>query len=243
VLEAPPVGLRILSVEDERSTVDGLLDTLNLDGHDIQLAEDVAAAQERLSTQEYDLLIADQRLGPPPFFEAGVDLVCALKEGAFGELNRNVPFVFVTGSEEWVERGAVEGLGGYRGILLKGGALTPKVRETCWAILNARKQAAGNARYGGDMVREKPAHELDRVLVRIISFDDKFVEALIPSWDLNRTVLFPVGLVPDELVGAIGGLAGRRVFGWMDLSAVEPRDVILHDLHVAPAPDEDDGLA
>src|SRR6185437_11333518 len=112
--------LSILSLEDEPDAVDGSLEYLEMQGHSVERAEQLEPAREYLRTQSCDLIFLDERLkeNDRELRNAGSGLIVELKAGNLGSLNIEVPFVFVTGNEIWVDR-KVLGLPGYKGIEVK----------------------------------------------------------------------------------------------------------------------------
>jgi CheY-like chemotaxis protein len=230
-------ALRILSVEDEPDTLAGPLDSLDLAGHQIERAEDLITARQFLTDEPFDLLLVDQRLGGSgELLEAGSRLVTWLKEGELGELNRKIEFLFVTGSDQWVDEDEMRALQGYEGLLIKVSPITQRLLATSEAI--ARRKTASAA---DDVVRADPAQNqlLDRVLLRIVGQTGDDIVAVVPSWDLHEVVRFPVGLLPRELHDG-SELEGRRLFGWMNLRARDAAEIEFRDLEIAPEPSEDD---
>jgi CheY-like chemotaxis protein len=152
----PALGLRILSVEDEPGTLEGPLSSLELDGHTVERAEDVETAEERLRSKQFDVVLVDQRLPHAGRidYDGGSKLVARLKTGELGGINRETPFLFVTGSRAWIPDAAgVLNLTGYLGVIEKGSDLTPRLRATLPPV--ARHDAGRRAEVIGRLVAEE----------------------------------------------------------------------------------------
>jgi CheY-like chemotaxis protein len=72
----PAAALRILLVEDHGDTAKIMRRLLRMEGHEVEVAGDVATAVVLASERRFDLLLSD--LGLPD--GSGVDLICALRQ-------------------------------------------------------------------------------------------------------------------------------------------------------------------
>jgi CheY-like chemotaxis protein len=229
--------LRILSVEDEPETIAGNLDQLELDGHFVARVETIDEAEESLAGHEFNFLILDQRA---PWhgrfdFNGGSTLVRRLKEGAYGERNRDVAFVFVVGSVDWVNEAEVSALEGFRRIERKGGPLTPILREHIEGVRSqlGRRQVAGEI------------SDLRRVLIRVVGVGpgtpEPVVQTIIPSWSPDEVVSLPLSLFAVE-DGSEDKLVEKRFFGWINLGAPDAAFLAPRDFEEAEPLDEESGL-
>lgn len=196
-------SLRVLSMEDQFETIEGPLDSLSFDGYTVEWSSDVNDAEERLRSASFNFLILDQRVEKPGGgidFSAGSSLAIKLKSGELGNTNVHIPFVFVTGSDDWVEEGEMAKLPGYRGILVKASDVTTKLRAYCAQAVR----------------RIEPSAYRDRVLVRVERVSRTGIEVVIPSWSLSQEVYVPVDELPEGV--EVERLTGARLFARMDLS-------------------------
>src|SRR6185436_13977088 len=60
--DAPPVCARILIVEDEVTLAQLLVETLDADGHRVDIASNGLEALERIGATRYDLIISDLKM-------------------------------------------------------------------------------------------------------------------------------------------------------------------------------------
>lgn len=122
--------MRVLWVDDEPDTVEGVRATLEFEGHEVVLVEHLDGATERLRGERFDVVIVDEILGntlDPS--DLGSSLIEKLKAGHMGTLNAEIPFMFVTGNSSWVDLAAVEPLDGFLGVAHKAGELTGTIAE------------------------------------------------------------------------------------------------------------------
>ena len=227
-------GVSILSLEDEPKTVKGPLEYLELRGHAVKRAELPEQAREYLRTMSFDLLLLDQRLkvGGRELESGGTDLITELKDGVFGPLNKDIHFVFVTGSETWVEKDKVEDVPGYLGIEVKGGDLTRQLRDRV-------REVEGYMVDGTDL-------ELCRaplVILAVGDGPDPDVRSIVPAWDNEREVRFSLSQLPLEAQREPERLAERWFFARVNLGESDPSKLVFHDFEAAEPLDEDDGLA
>jgi CheY-like chemotaxis protein len=101
---APSAVRRILWAEDEPDDIEGTPEYLCFIGHEVVNTVDFESTVEKLSSELFDLLVIDQRMPREgrKMDDAGARLVTSLAENAFGVLNADIPFVFVTASADWV---------------------------------------------------------------------------------------------------------------------------------------------
>jgi hypothetical protein len=104
LLEPAALSLKVLWAEDIFEDLSGDVDLLEYRGHSVLKAFSCEEAEDYLRTCIIDVLVVDQQLPWQDQWddEAGSRLVGRLKDGDLGELNRDVPFLFITGSREWV---------------------------------------------------------------------------------------------------------------------------------------------
>src|SRR5215467_13942709 len=88
---APGLPARILVVDDDPLVIRLIMDTLNVDGYDVDSAENGPAALEKLRQGRFDLILSDLHM---PQLD-GVGLYRALTEGQEHPATR---IVFLTGS-------------------------------------------------------------------------------------------------------------------------------------------------
>jgi hypothetical protein len=230
VVLAPDMNptMNVLSVEDEIETIRGPLDTLVFDGCAVQWSDDTSTAELLLRTTSFDFLILDQRVTRSDGqvdHEAGSSLAIKLKTGVLGEKNMDIPFVFVTGSHEWVDEREMIKLSGYRGVLLKASDVTTKLRSYCAEVLQLTD----------------PNAYTDRVLVRVDRVDIDAIDVIVPSWSLREEFRVATDALPTEWEAC--DLTGARLFARMNLSAEDPSEVELARWEIAPQPEASDGLA
>ncbi|MGH2907370.1 MAG: response regulator transcription factor [Solirubrobacterales bacterium] len=92
---------RILVVEDDAAIKEQLAEGLQLDGHKVFTAEDVASAKRRLRRNELDLVLLDINLPD----ESGYELLRELRAGSIGDgSKRRVPVVMLSGRSAEVDR-------------------------------------------------------------------------------------------------------------------------------------------
>ena len=86
---------RILIVEDEEAMRLGLVDNLKFDGHEVDIAEDGESGLDRISSNEYDLVLLDVMLPKMSGFD-----VCKTvrKEG------NNTPIILLTARGEEIDK-------------------------------------------------------------------------------------------------------------------------------------------
>lgn len=86
-----------------------------------------------------------------------------------------------------------------------------------------------------------------RVLVRIADVSTEggrdVVDAVIPSWDPNDAIRFPVDLLPGWAHNGTEDLRGVRFFAEVNIGAPTRDDVYLRSFEAAAEPDAEDGLA
>jgi response regulator RpfG family c-di-GMP phosphodiesterase len=221
-------SMNVLSVEDQIDTIRGPLDTLAFDGCAVKWSDNVGEAENLLQRDSFDFLILDQRVTRPNGVidhEAGSSLAIKLKAGELGPKNVDVPFVFVTGSHEWVEESEMVKLPGYRGVLVKASDVTTKLRTYCAEVLQLTD----------------PSAFTDRVLVRVVRVDSDGIHVIVPSWSLEAEIRVAAEDLPPDVVPA--QLEGARLFARMDLSVENANQVRLDRWEQAEPLEEDDGLA
>lgn len=219
----------ILSVEDEVSTTSGALDTLKLKGHQVINAEDVARAAVVLSTEGLGLVVFDQVLHDDR--EGGVRLLRRLKRGELGPRNLGVPFTFITGSSDWVDERAVEGLSGYMGIAVKGSG--EESRHLVRVVEQLKPADTEQPRIG--------PREMRRIPLLVEHVADEQVTAHVPAWDVRSSFEFPVRWLPADLRADLDGLSGRWMFVRMNLYERDPSRLVVMDFEPAEPLEDDDG--
>jgi CheY-like chemotaxis protein len=90
-IPTPGAPARILVVDDDPLVIRLIIDTLNVEGYDVDSAENGAAALEKIRRDRFDLIISDLHM---PKLD-GVGLYRALTEGQGHPVPR---IVFMTGS-------------------------------------------------------------------------------------------------------------------------------------------------
>jgi CheY-like chemotaxis protein len=206
-----PAEFRILAVEDQFETIKGPLDSLAFDGYDVHWSPRVDEAESLLRETKFSLLIIDQRVATSAGtidYKAGSKLASRLKHGELGDINVEIPFVFVTGSDDWVEEGEMMKLPGYRGILVKASDVTTKLRAFCTQALR----------------KVDPAAYRDRVLVRVEKADAQGLVVVVPSWSPRVRIAVPRQSLPSWV--DLRQLEGQRLFARMDLSVDDPEQVV-----------------
>ena len=96
---APP---KILAIDDDRHTVDGLLSELRIYyGIVIEVAETIAQAEARLKETSFDFLIVDLRFAYNGHVveDAGLQLMLRLRVGKYGETNKSTPYLLLTAQD------------------------------------------------------------------------------------------------------------------------------------------------
>lgn len=125
LVQAPPRRLKILWADDDDPRfLQFEYRHLRRQGHTLVCTADFESTAEKLSSEKFDLLILDQQMrwnGKREIY-AGTSLAGMLCEGELGELNRNIPFLFWTASEAWVNDSGfdVRGCSSCLGIQEKG---------------------------------------------------------------------------------------------------------------------------
>jgi CheY-like chemotaxis protein len=97
--------LKVLWADDDPDDLAGERRHLRRRGHSVETSEDFESTAACLIKHEFDVLILDQRM---PWqgrtaINAGSSLLLQLRDGGLGDLNRNIPFLFVTASPDWVD--------------------------------------------------------------------------------------------------------------------------------------------
>ncbi len=90
-IPAPGVPARILVVDDDPLVIRLIIDTLNVEGYDVDSAENGVAALEKIRHAHFDLILSDLHM---PQLD-GVGLYRALTEGQGHPVPR---IIFMTGS-------------------------------------------------------------------------------------------------------------------------------------------------
>jgi CheY-like chemotaxis protein len=92
--------------------------------------------------------------------------------------------------------------------------------------------------------KTQPSRVLYRTLVSIDRVTEeegqRVADAVIPGWDPNRAVRFPVSLMRELGKHAE---AGKAFFAMVNLGANRSDDLVLTEFSIAPEPDPRDGLA
>jgi DNA-binding response OmpR family regulator len=92
---------RILVVEDDVAIKDSLADGLQLDGHRVLTADDVAGARRRLRRNDVDLILLDVNLPD----DSGYELLRELRAGSIGDgRKRRTPVLMLSGRAAEVDR-------------------------------------------------------------------------------------------------------------------------------------------
>jgi CheY-like chemotaxis protein len=222
---------RVCSVEDNPDSVLGTLESLRIEGILIDTAESHQHAVEMLQTRKYNLVVIDQQLWGDN--EGGTRLIAALKRGEMGDLNTGTPFVFLTGSREWVTEAEddVVGLPGWLDeIVLKGSALTPRIldviRRLGWRTASVSQQ------------------ELFRVPALISKVETDGVYVLVPARDPDQEVYVSWDRWSDEALEDLDLIAeGRWVIIRMNILETDEDNVFCTDLEPGPEPDAGSKLA
>jgi hypothetical protein len=104
------------------------------------------------------------------------------------------------------------------------------------AIEDCRREIAGQA---------KPTRRPRRTFVRVLNLrsenDLRVVDALVPSWNAQKAVTFPLELVPEAFRGQIGENA--LLTAMVNLGAAQASELFFEGFEVPPDPDSEDGLA
>jgi len=109
LIERAVLPLKVLWADDDPDDLAGERRHLRYRGHSVEISEDFESTATLLTREEFDVLILDQRM---PWegrtaIHAGSSLLLQLRDGKLGELNRDIQFVFVTASPDWVDECAV----------------------------------------------------------------------------------------------------------------------------------------
>jgi DNA-binding response OmpR family regulator len=229
VTTAPSERIRLLSIDDELDTIRGNLDSLSLAGHEVLCEASVDAARRRLTSEDVDLLILDQRLDDDD--DGGTTIVIELKEGRLGKRNMNVPFVFVTGSSAWVDRRVVSDLPGFTDVLVKGGDLTRVLLKVIASISPPARPPQG-------------AHEeMRRVPLFVESRDGQHVVARVPPWEPDVPIRIPEATLLRDLHRDIDSLVGSWLMVQMNLYEPDADCLVFHSFEETQTLSDDDGLA
>jgi CheY-like chemotaxis protein len=105
LIEKAAQPLKVLWADDDPDDLAGERRHLHHRGHSVETSEDFESTAACLTQHEFDVLILDQRM---PWegrteFNAGSSLLLQLRDGEFGERNRDISFLFVTASPDWVD--------------------------------------------------------------------------------------------------------------------------------------------
>ncbi len=231
-IEVEPSTFRVLSIEDDPDAVSGTLTSLELEGIRVERAPTVAEARALLEGRGFGLLIVDQQLEGDD--EAGTNLLRALHDGELGELNRSTPFIFVTGSREWVTAAAVDvsEFTGYRDVIVKGKALTP----TMLAILDELGARPARDVAGGA--------ELWNVPMLVESVLEVGTLVRIPARDTQEPIFLAWSSWPPEIACDATYVAdGRWLIASVNIFEEDDDRLIVRNVELAPAERDDDGLA
>lgn len=94
------VAADILAIDDDEESVEGFISECDLLGYSVVMVQSVAAAARRLKKEKFRLLVVDLRMpiteSGPVQDNGGVQLILKLREGAYGSLNQDVPYVMVS---------------------------------------------------------------------------------------------------------------------------------------------------
>lgn len=188
-------------------------------------------ARECLRSKDFDLLFVDQRLKDQNGEQrhGGTELIAELKSGELGPLNREVLFVFVTGSETWIEKGKVDNVPGYLGIEVKGRDLGRQLRKRVTEV--AEILAEGD---DGLTLRRAPL-----VIVAVEGGPNPLVRSIVPAWDTECEVCLPLSAFPEEERTNPEALLERWFFARINFSEPNPEKLVVRDLEAAEMPDED----
>ncbi|HWA91113.1 MAG TPA: hypothetical protein VG889_13835 [Rhizomicrobium sp.] len=100
---AAPQGPRVLAIEDDIGTIEGLTSELELSYARIAYTDTGSEGESRIKSEAFDLLIVDMRL---PWVKseavdemAGLRLLAKLQRGELGELNKETLCVLASAQE------------------------------------------------------------------------------------------------------------------------------------------------
>jgi CheY-like chemotaxis protein len=140
---------RILWAEDHPGYIRGTFDQIRHRRHEIVEVTSFEESADALRSDAFDLFVVDQQLPRHgrQEYHAGSQLVAALKRGEFGDVNIEVPFVFVTASADWVYDSKIDvvKLPGFMSIEEKGGALASWFERELEGIPRNPNRATGSA--------------------------------------------------------------------------------------------------
>jgi hypothetical protein len=228
---------RVFSLEDDAEALRATLRRLEYDGQEVLEARDLDGGREILREEPVSFLILDQvvdaQIGEK--HEGGSRLLRELKQGALGPLNVWVPFVFVTGSREWLDVEWVEALPGFMGIELKGDDVTPRVRRH---VVRAHAHAA--------QIPPPDEEDVHPVVLRVEGLTDGLLgEALqlfVPAWDATGPIEVPAAQLEGEAEGLLGE-DGQWFTADFDFAQAQRNTPRISNIRYADDLDDDDGLA
>lgn len=103
------------------------------------------------------------------------------------------------------------------------------------AIEHCQKEIAGQPRLG---------RQARRTFVRVHGLrtenEQTVVDAIIPAWNAQKAVSFPLDLIPGELHHAVN--EGTLLTAMVNLGAPRASELFFSEFTLAPEPDEGDGL-
>jgi hypothetical protein len=98
---------------------------------------------------------------------------------------------------------------------------------------------ADDCRISGEIVAGRRKH---RTLIRIADLQseagENVIDAILPAWNRQRAVRFPVSLVPEQLHPNI--VKGAYLFAYVNLAATRPEDLYFEEFD-KPLPLDEDG--
>lgn len=225
-------GLTICSLEDEPHTIKGSLDSLEFDGHRIEVCETLPTARQLLREQKVNLVLLDEHVSGDD--DAGTKLITELKSGDLGPRNVSAPFGFVTASRDWVDLEKVSSLQGYLGLEIKGSDLT-----------RALKQWTNTLQEGADGSEQAILWRVPIYVegIEMVEAETKSLRLIVPAWDPREKILYPVSKLLDEMQATPEELCERWFIARMNLHEADPTRIVIRDWEPQEPLDDDDGLA
>jgi CheY-like chemotaxis protein len=239
----------IFSLEDAPDDIAASLDRLQDDGYRIEQRRDVDSARQYLAANYVDLVLVDERVGDSN--NGGSMLITELKRGSLGPRNADVPFVFVTGDVDAVDRSAMSRLPGFLDVWRKGHTLTrdlltliedlPKYRRGTAdgpdSGIDPGVPSAGVGRASASVEQAPPLTVAPRLVARrvairvhgIESRDDgaSSVRISIPAWSADEEIRYPLSALPDPMRAGPAQLADIWAIARVNLGERDPSRIVI----------------
>lgn len=84
--------------------------------------------------------------------------------------------------------------------------------------------------------QERKSH---RALIRIENFEqlqgENLVEGIITNWNTREPIRFPIDMIPSEVRSRMSQNAVNRLIAFVNTGTVDPNEIYISDIHLAPS--------